>query len=401
MKKYIIWLVVFTLYATFTIGWVSTGQLMPSIQTELGINTQQATLITTSIIIAKVFGAFFAGFLVYKLGIRRGYFIGCLLISSGIFLEFAEGYYSILAIRFLQGLGSACAIVSLSPVTQYLFKGKEKSLFISINITSNTIGNIIALLFAGYIASKIGNWRNALSLYAWINLALVVIWLLMTKKDKNVDLSMTKNQSQANKKKEFLAAMKSRLTWGMLLYYIGPILFLNASFVFFPTYFQKYAGLDKNSLAIHLAPALVSVAMLFAPFFGYYLKRRGVYFKHMFLISPILTAIAGIVLLVSKDDVVIMTASILAGFFFEMATPFLFNLPVDMVGGNSEKTSYTMATFWSLNYLIVFINNQIIAFSVDYTGSFTIGFAYIFFLMAIFVPISLIVLPKREYFVKE
>lgn len=400
MKKYIIWLLVFTVYAVFTIGWVSTGSLMPTIKAELGINTQQATLITTSISIAKIFGAFLAGWLVYKLGIRRGYFAGCLFISTGVFLSFADNYYTILIIRFLQGLGSACALVSLSPITQHYFTGRQKSLLVSVNITSNTLGNIVALLFAGWIASKIGNWRGALSLYAWLNLLLMVCWLLLTRNDKDSP-EVTPPGNNTNKSKDFIAAIKSRLTWGMLCYYIGPILFLNASFVFFPDYFQKYAGLDKGSLAIHLAPALVSVAMLFAPFFGYYLKNKGLHFKYMFLISPILTTIAGIVLLTSKNDAVIMTASVLAGFFFEMATPFLFNLPVEMVNGSAEKTSYTMATFWSLNYIVVAINNEIIAFSVDYTGSFTFGFTYMFVLMAIFVPLSLWVLPGRRYFVKR
>lgn len=187
----------------------------------------------------------------------------------------------------------------------------------------------------------------------------------------------------------------------MVVYYIGPILFLNSSFLFLPTYFQEYSGLDKNSLAIHLAPALVSVAMLFAPFFGFWLKRKGVYFKRMFVISPVLTAVAGIILLVSKNDAVIMTASVMAGFFFEMATPFLFNLPVDMHNGSVEKTSYTMSVFWSLTYIIVNVNNEIIALSVDKTGSFTFGFSYMFVLMALFVPLSLWILPKREYFIKE
>lgn len=397
MKKYFVWLLVFTVYGVFTIGWVSTGSLMPVIKEELGINTQQATLITTSISVAKIFGAFLAGWLVYKLGIRKGYFIGCLFISSGVFLSFADNYYAILIIRFLQGLGSACALVSLSPITQCYFTGKQKSLFVSINITSNTIGNIIALLFSGWIASKIGHWRGALSLYAWVNLILIVGWLFISKNDNNA----IKRSPVMNKKSEFVAAMKSRLTWGMLLYYIGPILFLNASFVFFPTYFQKYSGLDKDSLAIQVAPALVSVAMLFAPFFGLYLKNKGMYFKRMFLLSPVLTAIAGIVLLVSHNDVVVMTASVLAGFFFEMATPFLFNLPIDMKASSAEKTSYTMATFWSLNYIIVAFNNEVIAFSVDKTGSFTFGFTYMFVLMAVFVPLSLWVLPKRDFFNKE
>ncbi|EBM7367489.1 MFS transporter, partial [Salmonella enterica] len=375
MKKYFIWLLVFTVYAVFTVGWVSTGQLMPSIQHELSINTQQATLITTSISIAKIFGAFLAGWLVFKLGMRKGYFVGCLFISTGVFLSFADNYYAILIIRFLQGLGSACALVSLSPVTQKYFSGRQKNLFVSINITSNTIGNIIALLFAGWIASKIGHWQQALSLYSWVNLVLILIWLIVTKKEERQD-----SQVLMNKKNEFISVLKNRVTWGMVAYYIGPILFLNSSFLFFPTYFQEYSGLDKNSLAIHLAPALVSVAMLFAPFFGFGLKRKGVYFKRMFVISPVLTAVAGIILLVSKNDAVIMTASVMAGFFFEMATPFLFNLPVDMHNGSVEKTSYTMSVFWSLTYIIVNVNNEIIALSVDKTGSFTFGFSYMFVL---------------------
>ncbi|MDJ6852546.1 MFS transporter [Salmonella enterica] len=396
MKKYFIWLLVFTVYAVFTIGWVSTGQLMPSIQHELNINTQQATLITTSISIAKIFGAFFAGWLVYKFGMRKGYFIGCLFISTGIFMSFADSYYAVLIIRFLQGLGSACALVSLSPVTQKYFTGRQKNLFVSINITSNTIGNIIALLFAGWIASRIGHWQEALSLYSWINLVLVLIWLIVTRKEGDQD-----SQVLMNKKHEFINVLKSRVTWGMVAYYIGPILFLNSSFLFFPTYFQEYSGLDKNSLAINLAPALVSVAMLFAPFFGFWLKRKSVNFRKMFIISPLLTALAGIVMLVSKNDAIIMSTSVMAGFFFEMATPFLFNLPVDMQDGTVEKTSYTMSVFWSITYIIVNINNEIIAFSVDKTGSFTFGFTYLFVLMALFVPLSLWILPKREYFIKE
>lgn len=305
-------------------------------------------------------------------------------------MSFADSYYAVLIIRFLQGLGSACALVSLSPVTQKYFTERQKNLFVSINITSNTIGNIIALLFAGWIASRIGHWQEALSLYSWINL--VLIWLIVTRKEGDQD-----SQVLMNKKHEFINVLKSRVTWGMVAYYIGPILFLNSSFLFFPTYFQEYSGLNKNSLAIHLAPALVSVAMLFAPFFGFWLKRKGVNFRKMFIISPLLTALAGIALLMSKNDAVIMSASVMAGF----ATPFLFNLPVDMQDGTVEKTSYTMSVFWIITYIIVNINNEIIAFSVDKTGSFTFGFTYLFMLMALFVPLSLWILPKREYFIKE
>ncbi|EAL9348488.1 MFS transporter, partial [Campylobacter jejuni] len=88
------------------------------------LNTQQATLITSMIVVAKIFGASFTAFLVYKFGLKKGYFLGCILMSSGIFLSFVDSYSGILIIRFLTGLGSACALVCLVPIAQQWFKKK-------------------------------------------------------------------------------------------------------------------------------------------------------------------------------------------------------------------------------------------------------------------------------------
>ncbi|ECS0055035.1 MFS transporter, partial [Campylobacter jejuni] len=118
---------IFSVYAVFSISWAATGSLMPLISNDLALNTQQATLITSMIVVAKIFGASFTAFLVYKFGLKKGYFLGCILMSSGIFLSFVDSYSGILIIRFLTGLGSACALVCLVPIAQQWF---EKKLYI-------------------------------------------------------------------------------------------------------------------------------------------------------------------------------------------------------------------------------------------------------------------------------
>lgn len=45
----------------------------------------QATLIISMIVVAKIFSASFTAFLVYKFGLKKRYFLGCILMSSGIF----------------------------------------------------------------------------------------------------------------------------------------------------------------------------------------------------------------------------------------------------------------------------------------------------------------------------
>ncbi|MBZ7954770.1 hypothetical protein [Campylobacter molothri] len=64
------------------------------------------------------------------------------------------------------GLGSACALVCLIPITQQWFEKKSLHFMISINTNSNIVGYIIGILFAESISNYFGNWCYSLSFYA-------------------------------------------------------------------------------------------------------------------------------------------------------------------------------------------------------------------------------------------
>ncbi|EKC9551628.1 MFS transporter [Campylobacter jejuni] len=105
-------------------------------------------------------------------------------MSSGIFVSFVDSYSGILIIRFLTGLGSACALVYLVPIAQQWFEKKALHFVISFNITSNLVGITLGLILAESISNYFGNWRDSLSFYAWINLILLILWLFVGK-DEN------------------------------------------------------------------------------------------------------------------------------------------------------------------------------------------------------------------------
>ncbi|TKX30697.1 MFS transporter [Campylobacter estrildidarum] len=388
--------IIFSVYAACSASWASTGSLMPLIKVDLGLDNQQATLITSIIIIAKVFGASFTAFLVYKFGLKKGYFLGCLLISSGIFLTFVESYFAILAIRFLMGLGSACALVCLVPITQQWFEKKSLHFMISINTNSNIVGYIIALLFAESISNYFGNWRYSLSFYAWINLALIVLWIFIGKDEK------TDRKQEKTDKKEYLSALKSRLTWGMIIFYIGPVLFLNSIFTFLPTFYAEYAGFTKElaDIAKKEIPALANFAMIFGPFIGLYFKRRGYSFKIMLLTGSLCMLISGICMLFLDKLIMIRIFAILSGLFFSLWWPFFFNLPSELKDANPQRSAYIMSTFWSVTFILLALNLELVSLSVDKTHSFTLGFIYIFTLIFISAIVSQFILPKKDHFVE-
>lgn len=91
------------------------------------------------------------------------------------------------------------------------------------------VGITLGLVLAESISNYFGNWRDSLSFYAWINLILLILWLFVDK-DEN------KKEEKKNNAKDLIYALKSRVTWGMIIFYIGPILFLNSLFYFFTNF---------------------------------------------------------------------------------------------------------------------------------------------------------------------
>lgn len=397
MRRIGIEFVIFSVYMVFSISWAATGSLMPTIQKELALNIQQSTLITSMIVVAKIFGAFFTGILIYRFGLKKGYFLGCILMSSGIFLHFVNSYEGILLIRFLTGLGSACALVCLVPIAQQWFEGKMLHFVISFNITSNLVGITLALILAESISNYFGNWRISLSFYAWINLLLLILWLFIAKDNTH---EQNVSSQHVNKKEEIFYALKSRVTWGMIIFYVGPILFLTSLFTFFPTFYKNYAGFSTEiaNIATKEIPALANAAVIFGPYIGMYFKHKKVGFKKMLFVGGILIFICGICMIFLKDMAMIRIFAVLSGLFFSMWFPFFFNLPSELKGTTTSKTAYMMSAFWTITFLILAINTQIVAWSVDKTNSFTIGFVYIFGLIFLSNIFAQIILPKQSHF---
>ncbi|MBX2046456.1 MFS transporter, partial [Campylobacter jejuni] len=140
----------------------------------------------------------------------------------------------------------------------------------SFNITSNLVGITLGLVLAESISNYFGNWRDSLSFYAWINLILLILWLFIGK-DEN------KKEEKKNNAKDLIYALKSRVTWGMIIFYIGPILFLNSLFTFLPTFYAQYAGFSKElaDFAKKEIPALANFAIIFGPYLGLFFKRKN------------------------------------------------------------------------------------------------------------------------------
>ncbi|ENA5974135.1 MFS transporter [Escherichia albertii] len=395
MKKWIIEFVLYTVYMIFGAVWATTGALMPQIMSDFNVDVSHAALMSNVILWAKIVGAVCTAVLVSRLGTRNSYSLGCIMIGSSLLIPFIDNFTLLLTIRFLGGLGGAICLVSLVPTVACFFNNKMAATLNSINCTSNIIGTIIALTLANYLSLLFCGWRNLLAVYGLITLILGFIWLIcFTDEEKTKEYKSSLNYEQRMSiLKEILF---SRIVWGMIIQYAGAMIMMVFMFTFLPLYYEKYANLPVDSKA-YLSGTVNQIGILLGALVGPYFKNNGYYYKSWLFISSIFMAITTFAMLFATNDIIILVCSFLTGAIFATWFAFIFSIPKEEHrNANTQTVTYAMSTFWVCTFVLATINSQLIGWSIDLTGGFTLGFSYVFALMVISPLVALFVFPGKK-----
>lgn len=394
MKKWTIEFVLYAVYMVFGAAWATTGSVMPQIMADFNVDVSHAALMSNVILWAKIVGAVGTAVLVARMGTRKSYLLGCVMIGVSVFIPFIDNFTLLLVIRFLGGLGGAVCLVSLVPTVARFFDNKMAATLNSINCTSNIIGTIIALTLAGYLSTFFGGWRNLLAAYGVITLALGVVWM-MCFTDEEGSEQHAANLSRESKMAVLKEAIFSRIVWGMIAQYAGAMIMMVFMFTFLPLYYAKYAHLPADSHA-HLSGTVNQVGIMLGALVGPYFKNRGYHYKNWLFISSIFMAVTTFAMLFATNDMVILVCSFLTGGIFATWFAFIFSIPKEgLKNATTQTVTYAMSTFWVCTFLLATINSQLIGWSVDLTGGFTVGFTYVFALMVVSPIVALLVFPKK------
>lgn len=394
MKKWTIEFVLYAVYMVFGAAWATTGSVMPQIMHDFNVDVSHAALMSNVILWAKIVGAVCTAVLVARMGTRRSYLLGCVMIGVSVFIPFIDNFTLLLIIRFLGGLGGAVCLVSLVPTVARFFDNKMAATLNSINCTSNIIGTIIALTLAGYLSTLFGGWRNLLAGYGVITLLLGVVWMLCFTDEERSEENAS-SQSRESKMAVLKEAIFSRIVWGMIAQYAGAMIMMVFMFTFLPLYYAKYAHLPADSHA-HLSGTVNQVGIMLGALVGPYFKNRGYHYKNWLFISSIFMAVTTFAMLFATNDIVILVCSFLTGGIFATWFAFIFSIPKEgLKNATTQTVTYAMSTFWVCTFLLATINSQLIGWSVDLTGGFSVGFTYVFALMVVSPIVALLVFPKK------
>ncbi|GAB4038055.1 MFS transporter [Spirosoma jeollabukense] len=244
MNTNIRWLIVFLLFIATGLSFLDRQVLsiaIIKIQEEFHITDVQYGMINTSFLISYAIMFTLGGWLIDRVGGKRGLAISVGLWSVANSLHAVMTSFSqLLAFRFMLGIGEGGCFPGAAWTVYRWFDKKERALANGIAIGGSAIGAVVAPPLTIWLSKSYG-WRGGFLIPGLIGIAWVIAWLLIPwRKEKLVvDTSI---ETEPKETVPFLDLLKQRPTWVFIIirFLLDPV------FYFMMFWIPKYLSSVRN-----------------------------------------------------------------------------------------------------------------------------------------------------------
>jgi MFS family permease len=241
-----------------------------------GLDYGQIGRLSTAYNIAALLVLLAGGYVIDRFGARRAIVVfAAVCVIAAVVTAAAQDYSSLLAGRFLLGLGAEPLIVAVTAVLAKWFKGKELSFAFGLNLSISRLGSASTDWSTSFASPLYSNWHDPLWLATGVmsaGLGAAVLYFLLEKRaDGRFDLG----EAAATDKLE----LKNLYRFSPSYWYIVALCVVFYSTVFpFRSfaidYFQQAHGLSREAAGI-LSSLLPFAAIIATPLFGLWVDRVG------------------------------------------------------------------------------------------------------------------------------
>lgn len=284
--RYVIALLLFSAATINYIDRQSISIAERELKREFALTPQQYGDILSWFFLAYAIGQVATGWVVDRIGARRGFAVAVSLWSlANMAHAFGVGVRSFSALRFGLGLFEAANYpAALKAISQW-FPKAERSTAVGLVNAGVGFGAIVAGPFVAWLILTAG-WRGAFLLTGALGLFWLVFWLLLydapeihprvTEEERRL-IASDKSSLDEGERSSLRSLLGRRETWGLML----SRFVADGAFYFFATWLPKYLG-DVRGLSLAQIGWMVSIPFIAADlgsiaggFAGTALIRRG------------------------------------------------------------------------------------------------------------------------------
>jgi len=244
-----------------TVHYTNYGPLIPTLRSELHINSGQAGLLSTLLFLGLAVAYIPAGALIDRYGSRPVLLGSTIIIAGGgMLLPLFPVFIWVLACRAITGLGLGGSFVAGAHVAAGL--GKHSSLGQGLYGGSIQIGVGLGLLVTPLLLAHVG-WRGAFLCWGLLGIAAVLVWLFVNDGE----------EVHTSTSVDIRAGVRSPAVWTLGLSHLGTFGLGNAIAAWIAVYLSLQYGLPL-ALAATLGSLALLSGMFFRPLGGILIARR-------------------------------------------------------------------------------------------------------------------------------
>lgn len=287
------WLIVVLLFTATTINYLDRqiiGLLKPILEKEFTWSETDYARIIMAFTAAYAVGLLALGWLIDKIGTKKGYSITIIFWSAaGMLHALARSAFGFGLVRVGLGLGEGGNYPAAVKTVAEWFPKKERALATGLFNAGTSVGVVVALLLVPWILTRYG-WQEVFWITGALGFVWLIFWLLfydIPAQQKRLTTEEYEYIVNGQEKEEQTAGEKSKVNWIKLFSFpqtwayitgkglIDPIYWF---FLFWlPSYFASTFSLDlkKPSLELMLIYTATTVGSISGGWFSSQLIKRG------------------------------------------------------------------------------------------------------------------------------
>ncbi len=327
--------------------------------------TTASLLVALPLLISAVFGLP-GSVLVMKLGLRRAFILGWAAMGLLVLSAVASGFWPLLALRLVYGLGSSLILTAAGPLLMQWFKPKEVTIMNGLDMAALSLGIALSVWLAAPLAGLAG-WQGMLGLIGVVGLAGTFAWTLLGRSPGFED-----GQEGGITLGEIPRVLSNRAILLLLAADAGVLVQYTALASWLPSFFVEVRGmtLSRAGFVTGLVPFVGVLGVLLGGVLPLKIDSN-----RLFLVAPgAMIVLGGLGAFGSGNIVVIYISLGLVGLGSWLYVPTLLSMSMQIVGRVPGRVAIVWGSLITFSGMGMFISPILVGFLRDSFGSFYPGF---------------------------
>lgn len=254
----------------------SLGPVIDLMREQLDFSYQQIGFLSSAYNIAALLVLLIGGIIIDRFGTKNAIVLfGLICLGAAALTAMAPRYETILAGRFMLGLGSEPLIVAATTALAKWFRGRELSFAFGLNLSISRLGSASADWSTSVAAPLYANWQDPLYLATAIAgitvTAAFLYWILESRVQSGYQLGPSGPQEKLNLRDLYAFTPSYWFVVALCVVFYSTIFPFRT---FAINYFQQAHGLDREAAGL-LSSLMPVAAIILTPLFGLLVDRVG------------------------------------------------------------------------------------------------------------------------------